>query len=107
LNPAQPVCLGIDGGATHSFGVAVGIDGRALASADAGSLNFFGSGLPEARRSLEQLLKALRQSLPAGTEFANAVVGCAALFSEATPDEKQRLCSGLLPLGRRGSSATR
>ena len=98
MNPVQPVCVGIDGGATHSFAVAVGIDGRALASAEAGSLNFFGSSLAEARRSLEELLKALKQSLPGGSEFAPTVIGCAALFTEATPAEKQLLCAGLLPL---------
>lgn len=98
MNPVPPVCLGIDGGGTHSLGVAVASDGRVVACARAGSLNFFGSGLVEARRSFEQLLAALKRSLPPGTAFRNAVVGCAALFAEATPQEKNSLCAGFLEL---------
>jgi N-acetylglucosamine kinase-like BadF-type ATPase len=100
MNPAQPVHLGVDGGATHSFAVAVTRDGQILASAKAGSLNFFGSNMAEARRSLEQLLSALKDALPSTNDFANAVLGSAALFAEATPNEKENLCAGLLPLER-------
>ncbi len=95
MNTPPSVLLGIDGGATHSHGVAIAVDGRVLASVSAGSLNFFGSGLPQARASLAQLLEALEQALPRGTPCRHAVIGCAALFSEATPREKEGLCAGL------------
>jgi len=100
MNPVHLVHLGIDGGATHSFAVAITPDGRVLASTRAGSLNFFGSGMAETRRSLERLVGTLEQSLPGGTEFGKAVVGCAALFGEATPAERKSLCVGLLSLER-------
>jgi N-acetylglucosamine kinase-like BadF-type ATPase len=98
--PAQSVHFGIDGGATHSFGVAIGRDGHVLATAKSGSLNFFGASLGTARRNLEFLLGALRQSSGAHLEFSRAVIGCAALFTEATSQEKENLCGGLLPFGR-------
>ena len=97
---ACPRVVGIDGGATHSWGVAVDAQGRLLAAARSGSLNFFGSGLAEARRNLKQLFKALSREAPPGPEFSSIVIGCAALFEEATPTEKASLCQDILPLER-------
>ena len=101
---SSPVCpliaIGIDGGGTHSLAVAVDSTGRTLAMAEAGSLNFFGAGLPTARRNLKKLVSLLRRRLRPGTKFSRIVVGCAALFSDATKPEAARLCRGLLPLGR-------
>lgn len=94
---AAPLFLGIDGGASRSFGVAVTAEGRVVAAAEAGSLNFLGADLPTARRSLRHLLHTLRSALSPGTTFERAVVGCAALFSDATPAEQKALCGGLLP----------
>ena len=96
MNQAPAIHLGVDGGATHSFAVAVAPDGHVQASARAGSLNFFGSGLKEARANLRRLLQSLRKQLPRETVIRRAVVGTAALFSEATPREKKALCDGLL-----------
>lgn len=93
-----PVVIGIDGGATHSFGVAVDLNGQALAAAKAGSLNFFGTSLQEARRSLTQLIRTLETALPLGNQVRQTVIGSAALFSEATPREKELLCRGITPL---------
>ena len=59
MNPGTSVFLGIDGGATHSFGATVDGDGNVLGWATAASLNFFGSSLAEARRNLKSLVKAL------------------------------------------------
>ncbi len=99
MNPGTSVFLGIDGGATHSFGATVGRDGNVLGWATAASLNFFGSGLAEARRNLKLLVKALE--VEPGTEtLARAVIGCAALGAEATAKERESLCTGLLPLDR-------
>ncbi len=95
---ALPVVIGIDGGATHSFGVAVDLNGNALAAAKAGSLNFFGTSLQEARRSLTQLVRTLETSLPLGNQVLQTVIGSAALFSEATPREKDLLCRGITSL---------
>ena len=52
MSDSVPVVVGIDGGATYSFGVAVDLSGNAIAAAKSGSLNFFGTSLQEARRSL-------------------------------------------------------
>ncbi len=93
-----PVVIGIDGGATYSYGVAVDLTGRALATAKSGSLNFFGTSLQEARRSLTQLVRTLETSLPLGNHLVQTVIGSAALFSEATPREKELLCRGIVPL---------
>lgn len=98
MSDALPVVVGIDGGATYSFGVAVDRSGRALAAAKSGSLNFFGTSLQEARRSLTQLVRALETSLPLGNQLNFTVIGSAALFSEGTPREKELLCRGILPL---------
>lgn len=92
-----PVVIGIDGGATYSFGVAVDLTGRALAAAKAGSLSFFGTPLQEARRSLTQLVRALETALPLGNVVVNAVIGSAALFSESTLRQREQLCRGILP----------
>jgi N-acetylglucosamine kinase-like BadF-type ATPase len=100
MNTRPSVVVGIDGGGTHSFGVAVAREGHVLASAQAGSLNFFGSGLAEARRHLQQLLQSLQQALPPETEFASIVIGCAALFEDATAEEQASLCQGITPLER-------
>jgi glucosamine kinase len=94
------VYIGIDGGGTHSFAVAVDSTGRRLAAAKAGSLNFFGAGLPTARRHLKKLSQSLEQQLPPKTQINRIVVGCAALFSDATNAEKKNLCRGILPLDR-------
>lgn len=97
MSDGVPVVIGIDGGATYSFGVAVDLRGNALAAAKAGSLNFFGTSLQEARRSLTQLVHALETSLPLGNRFVYTVIGSAALFSEGTPRERELLCRGILP----------
>jgi len=95
-----PVYIGLDGGGTHSFAIAVDSTGKRLASAEAGSLNFFGAGLPTARRHLKELSDSLKRQLPPKTQPSRIVVGCAALFSDATQAEKEKLCGGILPLGR-------
>lgn len=91
------VFVGIDGGATYSFGVVVDATGGALAAAKAGSLNFFGTSVQEARRSLTQVVRALELALPLGTRIRQAVIGSAALFAEGTPRDKDLLCRGVLP----------
>jgi len=100
MNRDSAIVIGIDGGGTQSLAVAVDSTGRVLATAKAGSLNFFSSGLPAARRHLKQLVGALRRRLPSRTQFKKIVVGCAALFAEATGPEKEKLCRGILPLAR-------
>lgn len=93
-----PVVIGIDGGATYSFGVAVDLEGRAVAAAKSGSLNFFGTSLQEARRSLTEVVRALEVALPTSNRVDHVVIGSAALFSEATPREKEQLCRGITGL---------
>ena len=94
------MAIGIDGGATHSVGVAVGANGIVIGTARAGSLNFLGSGLDTARRNLKRLVGELNRRLNGRQSMNAAVVGCAALFSDATPTEKKLLCGGILPLSR-------
>jgi N-acetylglucosamine kinase-like BadF-type ATPase len=96
----EPVFLGLDGGGTHSFAIAVESNGRMRAAAAAGSLNFLGAGLPTARRHLKELRESLGRQLPPRTRIDRIVVGCAALFSDATKAEKENLCGGILPLER-------
>src|SRR5205814_3603011 len=74
----QTVVIGMDGGGTHSLAVAVDFNGKARALARAGSLNFYGSGLSTARRTLKTLLRLLRNQLPPGTQLSRIVIGCAA-----------------------------
>ncbi len=96
----DPAFIGLDGGGTHSFAIAVDSAGGKLATAKAGSLNFFGSGLPSARRNLKKLAASLKRQLRPETQIDRIVVGCAALFSDATKAEKANLCRGILPLER-------
>lgn len=92
--------IGIDGGATYSFGVAVDATGRVLASSQSGSLYFFGSSLSESRRNLTDLIKSMEVRLPLGNEFSQIVMGNAALFMEASERERETLCRGIIPLDR-------
>jgi N-acetylglucosamine kinase-like BadF-type ATPase len=100
MKRSELVFIGIDGGGTHSFAIAVDSTGSMLASAGAGSLNFFGASLPTARRHLKMLVESLKRQLPPKTRIARIVVGCAALFSDATKLEKKNLCRGILGLER-------
>ena len=92
----QRLFVGIDGGGTHSYGVAVNDAGRVLATAQSGSLNFHGGGLERARRSLSELIAALK--LPDASAVDNFVIGCAALFTDSTEAEKEQFCGGIVPL---------
>ena len=94
------VIVGIDGGATYSFGVAVDQRGNVLATARSGSLNFFGNSLASARAHLLELALSLKKDLPGGTVFNQVCIGCAALLIEATEDEKVLLCRDIFPLDR-------
>jgi N-acetylglucosamine kinase-like BadF-type ATPase len=100
MSSYETTVIGIDGGGTHSIGVAADLEGLVIARARSGSLNFFGSGLAKARRNLKELTETLRRRIGSSRQTASAVVGCAALFSDATKAEKQLLCRGILPLAR-------
>ena len=100
MNRNEPAVIGIDGGGTHSFAIAVDLAGKRSATAAAGSLNFFGSGLPSARQNLKMLIGSLKRQLRPKTPIDRIVVGCAALFSDPTNAEKKNLCRGILPLQR-------
>ena len=95
-----PVMIGIDGGATYSFGVTVDRQGRVLASSRSGSLYFFGDSLGESRRNLTDLVRSMEVQLPLGTFLERLVMGNAALFMEASDREKEVLCRGIVPLDR-------
>lgn len=95
---ANDYVIGIDGGGTHSFAVAVTREGRILASSRSGSLNFFGTALPEVRRHLNELVRSIEVEVPLGARRIGAVVGSAALNEEATEEQRVRLCQGILPL---------
>src|SRR5439155_2424932 len=100
MNRNEPAVIGIDGGGTHSFAIAVDLAGKRSATAAAGSLNFFGSGLPSARQNLKMLIGSLKRQLRPKTPIDRIVVGCAALFADAANAEKKNLCRGILPLQR-------
>ncbi len=95
-----PVMIGIDGGATNSFGVAVDSEGRVVASSRSGSLYFFGTSLAESRRNLTDLIRTIELQLPLGNYPERVVMGNAALFMEASEREKEILCRGIVPLDR-------
>jgi N-acetylglucosamine kinase-like BadF-type ATPase len=95
---AVPAFIGIDGGGTHSAGVAVDRQGNVLATARAGSLNFFSSGVPVARKNLKLLIATLRKRSDKRYSIERTTIGCSALFTDATPAEKRLLCQRILPL---------
>ena len=96
----QRLFIGIDGGGTHSYGVAVNAAGQVVATAQSGSLNFHGGGLTRARRSLKELVQTLNLQLAAASHVENFVIGSAALFIDSTDTEKKQLCGGITPLAQ-------
>jgi len=96
----QRIFIGIDGGGTHSYGVAVDAAGQMLAAAQSGSLNFHGGGLTRARQSLKELIQILDRQLPSGSHVDNFVIGSAALFIDSSETEKEEFCGGITPLPR-------
>jgi len=100
MTRAAPVFIGIDGGGTHSAGVAVDRNGVVRATARAGSLNFLSSGTPVARRNLKRLIATLLKRSGKSYSIERTTIGCSALFTGATPAEKRLLCRGILPLHR-------
>jgi glucosamine kinase len=91
-----PIVIGIDGGATNSFGIAVDLSGRTLGLSRSGTLSFFGASMKEARRSLNQLIRGLEIQLPLSNQIVQTVMGAAAFFTEATFEQKEKLCRAIL-----------
>src|SRR4030095_5874137 len=94
------IVIGIDGGATHSYAAAVDLRGHVLATARSNSLNFLSTDPATARDALGQLIQSLRHQLPGDTELDQIVIGSAALFTEATTEQKRLLCEQIVPLDR-------
>jgi uncharacterized phosphosugar-binding protein/N-acetylglucosamine kinase-like BadF-type ATPase len=94
------IVIGIDGGATHSYAAAVDLRGHVLATARSNSLNFLSTDPATARDALGQLIQSLRHQLPRDTELDQIVIGSAALFTEATTEQKRLLCEQIVPLDR-------
>lgn len=98
MSERTPVWIGIDGGSTYSFGVAVDRSGEVLAASSAGSLDFFGSDLPDARRNLQDLIKSLEVQLPVQNVFERIVIGSQSVMIEGAPEFKEQLCKGIVPM---------
>ena len=81
----EPVFIGVDGGGTHSFAIAVDSTGRLLATAEAGSLNFFGASLPVARRHLKSLRGSLERQLPRKTSFQSPSASSGGIDTARSP----------------------
>lgn len=94
---AQKLFIGIDGGGTHSTGVAVWPDGRIAAVAAGGGLNFHNDGITAVRGRLESLVRDL--CTEAGAPAFQVCVGLSALDGPADPETLARFTSDLLPPG--------
>ena len=94
---SQELLIGIDGGGTHSAGVAVWPDGRIAASTSGGGLNFHNDGVDAVRRRLENLVRELLAK--AGASSARVCVGLSALDGPADPETLALFTSSLLPPG--------
>jgi N-acetylglucosamine kinase-like BadF-type ATPase len=86
--------IGIDGGGTHSRGIAVGLNGNVLAAANGGALNFYTTSQSLFVSNLKQLCLALQVGL-SNRRCVRSVVGTAALFDQPTEAEFERALTGL------------
>lgn len=98
-NSPQPAAvIGIDGGGSRSEGVLMLVSGQVLAHCPGGPLNYHTTSFEIFRRNLRSLVHDLVQALPPQGELQYSVVGTAAIFHTATPEETQQALEGLLPL---------
>ena len=90
----EGLLIGIDGGGTHSTGVAVWPDGRIAAAAAGGGLNFHNDGAQAVRERLEAMVQELcgRAGAPAG----KICVGMSALDGPADEATRALFASGAL-----------
>ncbi len=90
----RELVIGVDGGGTRSQGVLVGVDGECLRRTDGGALNYNTMPHAEFVRNLEALIDELLVGATLGT-CVRTVVGTAALFHQATVEEKAKVLSGV------------
>lgn len=91
--------IGIDGGATRSVGVAMGLDGTILSEASGQGLNACATSVTSFQHHLQDLWNVLT-ARRSGT-CLSAVIGTASLFEEASPSEKEALLDTLTCLPRK------
>ena len=97
MSERTPVWIGIDGGSTYSFGVAVEWIGRSLGSLCAapstfGSADFFRC------QNLQDLIKSLEGATACLSVFERIVIGSQSVMIEGAPEFKEQLCRGIVPM---------
>ena len=91
---AEEYVIGIDGGGTHSRGIAVEVNGRVLAEAKGGALNYHTTSQSLFVTNLNQLFLTLQAGL-SDWQCIHSVVGTAALFDRPKQEESDRVLAGL------------
>ncbi|MBT5707652.1 MAG: hypothetical protein HOI66_15165 [Verrucomicrobia bacterium] len=91
---AEDYVIGIDGGGTHSRGIAVGVNGEVLAEAKGEALNFYTTSQSLFVANLRQLCLDLQVGL-SSRRCVRTLVGTAALFDRPTEAESDLALVGL------------
>lgn len=91
---AEDYVIGIDGGGTHSRGIAVGVSGNVLAEAKGEALNFYTTSQSLFVANLSELCLALKTGL-SNSRCVRTLVGTAALFDRPSEVEYEQALAGL------------
>lgn len=95
----MPVYLGIDGGKTRTTAIAADENGRILAKAEGGSIDYNRIPLAKARKNLKLILEVLAEKTEDQPCIA-AAIGLTSLTGRAGKRDTAALCGGILTCDR-------
>ena len=87
--------LGIDGGGTVTTVAVADENGKIIYKAIGKSINFYGVGMPQARKNLAEVMEKVKTDCSVN-EFYSAFIGCSALDGKAEETELTSLCNGII-----------
>lgn len=92
----EKIFVGIDGGGTRTTAAAFDSEGRFLALQTGASVNFCALGMEKARSNMSEVMRELCKKT--GTDcFHSVFIGMSAIEDEATPEQLDAFCTGVIP----------